>query len=67
MQFSQLGYCFYMLDLWSTEDGRERRLNQALEALHFAFRDVIRKLDERLAALKLARVHHRLLYLSGTI
>lgn len=56
-----------MLDLWSTEDGRERRLNQALEALHFAFRDVIRKLDERLAALKLARVHHRLLYLSGTI
>jgi len=54
-----------MLDLLTPEEGRVRQLNQALEALHFAFRAVIKKPDERLAQLKLARVHHRLLYFIG--
>jgi DNA-binding MarR family transcriptional regulator len=44
---------------------REQQLNQALEAMHFGFRAMIRKPDERLAELGLARVHHRLLYFIG--
>lgn len=44
---------------------RDRELNRALEALHFAFRAVIKKPDERLAKLGLSRVHHRVLYFIG--
>lgn len=54
-----------MVDLLKIRRGRDRELNQALEALHFAFRAVIRKPDERLAKLGLGRVHHRVLYFIG--
>ncbi len=41
---------------------REQELNQALEAMHFGFRAMIYKPDQRLAELRLSRIHHRLLY-----
>ena len=41
---------------------REQELNQALESMHFDFRAMIFKPDQRLAELGLARIHHRLLY-----
>lgn len=41
---------------------REHELNQALESMHFGFRAMIYKPDQRLAQLGLARIHHRLLY-----
>ena len=44
---------------------RENELNQALEAMHFGFRAMIFKPDQRLARLGLTRVHHRLLYFIG--
>jgi DNA-binding MarR family transcriptional regulator len=44
---------------------REQELNQALEALHFAFRAVIAKPDAILARRGLSRVHHRILYFIG--
>ncbi len=43
----------------------ERRLNQALEALHFGFRAIIAHPDERLKKLGYSRVHHRILYFVG--
>ena len=43
----------------------ERRLNQALEALHFGFRAITAHPDERLEALGYSRVHHRILYFVG--
>ncbi|NJD06590.1 MAG: MarR family transcriptional regulator [Methylococcaceae bacterium] len=46
----------------SIADDREQQLNQALEALYFAFRAVVAKPDAHLADLGLARVHHRILY-----
>ena len=51
-----------MTDLPSHSPAREQDLNRALEALHFAFRALIRKPDADLATLGLTRVHHRLLY-----
>jgi DNA-binding MarR family transcriptional regulator len=47
------------------ETKRDRELNQALEALHFAFRAVVAKPDAILAEHCLSRVHHRLLYFVG--
>jgi len=44
---------------------RQQQLNQALEAMHFGFRAMIFKPDQRLAELGLARIHHRLLYFIG--
>lgn len=44
---------------------REQELNRALEALHFTFCAVIKKPDEQLARLGLARAHHRILYFIG--
>lgn len=44
---------------------REQELNQALEAMHFGFRAMTDKPDQRLAELGLARIHHRLLYFVG--
>lgn len=44
---------------------RERELNEALEALHFAFRAVVAKPDAVLAEHGLSRVHHRILYFVG--
>ncbi len=41
---------------------REQELNQALEAMHFGFRAIIYRPDQRLDDLGLSRVHHRLLY-----
>jgi DNA-binding MarR family transcriptional regulator len=54
-----------MVDLSKGGQVRAQDLNRALEALHFAFRAVIKKPDEQLARLRLARVHHRLLYFIG--
>jgi DNA-binding MarR family transcriptional regulator len=44
---------------------REQELNAALEALHFGFRAITAKPDERLARLGYSRVHHRILYFIG--
>ena len=41
---------------------REHELNLALESMHFGFRAMIYKPDQRLARLGLGRIHHRLLY-----
>lgn len=41
---------------------RQDELNLALESMHFGFRAMIHKPDQRLEQLGLARVHHRLLY-----
>ena len=41
---------------------REQELNLALESMHFGFRAMTYKPDQRLAELGLARIHHRLLY-----
>lgn len=54
-----------MVDLISSESPRERELNKALEAIHFGFRAIIAKPDERLARLGFSRVHHRILYFVG--
>jgi len=37
-------------------------LNDALEAIHFGFKALIAKPDERLAEIHFSRVHHRILY-----
>jgi DNA-binding MarR family transcriptional regulator len=54
-----------MVDLNDPNPQREQELNQALEALHFAFRAVIAKPDAILAERGLSRVHHRILYFVG--
>ena len=41
---------------------RQDELNLALESMHFGFRAMTQKPDQRLAELGLGRVHHRLLY-----
>ncbi|MCP4979656.1 MAG: MarR family transcriptional regulator [Gammaproteobacteria bacterium] len=41
---------------------RQQELNLALEAMHFGFRAMTYKPDQRLAQLGLSRIHHRLLY-----
>lgn len=41
---------------------REQELNLALEAMHFGFRAMVYKPDQRLAGLSYSRIHHRLLY-----
>lgn len=54
-----------MTDLNSLPSDREKELNEALEALHFAFRAVVAKPDAILAEHGLSRVHHRILYFIG--
>lgn len=44
---------------------REQQLNQALEAMHFGFRAMVHKPDQRLARLGYSRIHHRILYFIG--
>jgi len=44
---------------------KEQKLNQALEAMHFGFRALIARPDQRLAELGYSRVHHRILYFIG--
>ncbi len=44
---------------------REEELNHALEAMHFGFRAMTLRPDQRLAELNLSRIHHRLLYFIG--
>ncbi|MBD3887389.1 MarR family transcriptional regulator [Phormidium tenue FACHB-886] len=51
-----------MTDLNNSPSDREKELNEALEALHFAFRAVVAKPDAILAERGLSRVHHRILY-----
>ncbi len=41
---------------------RDDELNRALEAMHFGFRAMTYKPDQRLAELDLTRIHHRILY-----
>ena len=41
---------------------RDEELNRALEAMHFGFRAMTYKPDQRLAELGLTRIHHRILY-----
>jgi len=41
---------------------RQDELNRALESMHFGFRAMTYKPDQRLAELGLTRAHHRLLY-----
>jgi DNA-binding MarR family transcriptional regulator len=54
-----------MPDLTAPLSRRARELNDALEALHFAFRAVVAKPDAILAEHGLSRVHHRILYFVG--
>lgn len=51
-----------MPDLNDLPCDREKELNAALEALHFAFRAVVAKPDAILAEQGFSRVHHRILY-----
>lgn len=44
---------------------REQQLNEALEAMHFGFRAMVDKPDQRLAELGFSRIHHRILYFIG--
>ena len=44
---------------------REEELNHALEAMHFGFRAMTLRPDQRLGELGLSRIHHRLLYFIG--
>jgi len=53
-----------MIDQKETPE-TERRLNRALEALHFGFRAITARPDRRLEALGYSRVHHRILYFVG--
>lgn len=54
-----------MVDLMRDANSSEHELNQALEALHFAFRAVVARPDQLLARRGLSRVHHRVLYFVG--
>ena len=54
-----------MPDLNNLPRKRETELNEALEALYFAFRAVVAKPDAILAEHGLSRVHHRILYFIG--
>ena len=51
-----------MVDLMRTSTSRNDELNQALEALHFAYRAITSRPDALLAKRGLSRVHHRILY-----
>jgi len=44
---------------------RKDELNLALEAIHFGYRALTAKPDERLAEMAYSRVHHRVLYFIG--
>lgn len=43
-------------------NNRDAELNLALEAIHFGYRALIARPDERLAEISYSRVHHRVLY-----
>lgn len=44
---------------------RQQQLNQALEAMFFGFKTLVKKPDQDLAALGYTRIHHRILYFVG--
>lgn len=44
---------------------RQQQLNQALEAMFFGFKTLVKKPDEDLARLGYTRIHHRILYFVG--
>ena len=46
-------------------NSREQQLNEALEAMHFGFRAMVDKPDQRLAELDFSRIHHRIMYFIG--
>ncbi len=46
-------------------NSREKQLNEALEAMHFGFRAMVDKPDQRLAELDFLRIHHRIMYFIG--
>ncbi|TCJ14963.1 MarR family transcriptional regulator [Parasulfuritortus cantonensis] len=54
-----------MTDLSDTTPEREQALNQALEALFYAFNALVAHPDAMLAEQNLSRVHHRILYFVG--
>ena len=54
--------CYYVNMIDQNSNKRIKELNQALEAIHFGFRALIAKPDERLAEIACSRVHHRILY-----
>lgn len=54
-----------LLTYYLTMNDRKQDLNQALEAMHFGFRAMVYKPDQRLAKLNYSRIHHRILYFIG--
>jgi len=44
---------------------RQQQLNQALEAMFFGFKTLVKKPDEDLARLGYTHIHHRILYFVG--
>ncbi len=44
---------------------RQQQLNQALEAMFFGFKTLVKKPDQDLAKLGYTRIHHRILYFVG--
>ena len=54
-----------MVDHKCLSDDEVRRLNEALEQLHFGFRGITARPDARLSKLGFSRVHHRILYFVG--
>ncbi len=44
---------------------REQQLNEALEAMFFGFRTLVKKPDQQLAQMGYSRIHHRILYFVG--
>ena len=44
---------------------RQQQLNQALEAMFFGFKTLVKKPDQDLAELGYTRIHHRILYFVG--
>ncbi len=44
---------------------REQQLNEALEAMFFGFRTLVKKPDQLLARMGYSRIHHRILYFVG--
>jgi len=44
---------------------REQQLNEALEAMFFGFKTLVKKPDQQLAQMGYSRIHHRILYFVG--
>ncbi len=55
-----LAYCFLL-----AMNDRQQQLNQALEAMFFGFKTLVKKPDQDLAEHGYSRIHHRVLYFVG--